>query len=272
MKNRLFVFFVLAALVLSVALPASTVFAAGKTATLLEFKHELSKGWTAIFKITGDWKAGDLKGNTITVGGQTYSLYCNFRDEDHVSCTMHHDIGQNIGKPASFFFGGQTFGGPVPAKRICNTWHAKWLYAGGLGYEEWGSDWWYWFYLNHSEYGSITYGKNTPIPEPYFFFYEEYGTEYLNGILAAENGNSDTYDYYFYYYDLFQYSDIYCSTAEYAYDEATIEWEGSSVNTGEVYCDDEACYEDTISVECDEEGCWVCEDDLCEYYPDGIPE
>jgi hypothetical protein len=273
MKNRLILFFVLAAFVLSVALPASTVFAAGKTATLAEFKHEPGKGWTAIFKITGDWKAADLKGNTITVGGKTYNLYCNFRDDDHISCTMHHDMGQLIGKPATFNFAGVVSNDVVPAKRICNTWHANWVQAFGGGYEQWTSSWEYWFYYNFAAYGSIMYGENMPIPEPYFYFYEEYGTGYVNGILAAENGNGEVVNWHLYYYDLFQYSDRYCSAAEYTYDEAMIEWEGISFDAGEGYCDDEGCDEETISVDCDEDGCWVCYDDECEYEPNnGIPE
>jgi hypothetical protein len=273
MKNRLFLFFVLAAFVLSVALPASTVFAAGKTATLVEFKHEPSKGWTAIFKITGDWKAADLKGNTITVGGKTYDLYCNFRDDNHISCTMHHDMGQLIGKPATFNFAGVVSNDVVPPKRICNTWYADWLAAFGGGGEEWTSTWEYWYYYNFAAYGSIMYGENTPIPEPYFYFYEEYGTDYLNGILAAENGNGEFVFWYYYEYELFQYSNRYCSAAEYTYDEAMIEWEGISFDAGEGYCDDEGCDEETISADCDEDGCWVCYDDECEYEPNnGSPE
>jgi hypothetical protein len=96
MKTRYLFFFVLVALVLSAALPVGVVQAAGKTASLVEFKHVHGKGWTAVFQISGNWKAADLKGNTITVGGKTYDLYCNFRDDNHISCTMHHDLGLNV--------------------------------------------------------------------------------------------------------------------------------------------------------------------------------
>lgn len=137
MKNRLFLFFVLAAFVLSLAMPLGSVIAAGKTATLVDFKHEPAKGWTAIFKITGDWKDADLKGNTITVDGKTYNLYCNFRDDTHISCTMSHDMGQLIGKPATFFLGGQTFGGIVPDKKICLSYGFYSIYEGEGGWTLW---------------------------------------------------------------------------------------------------------------------------------------
>ena len=115
MKTRYLFFFVLLALILSAALPVGVVQAAGKTASLVEFKHVPGKGWTVVFKITGDWKAADLKGNTIKLGSKTFDLSCNFRDDDHISCTMK-SLGQHVGKSATFFFGRQMYSATVPEK------------------------------------------------------------------------------------------------------------------------------------------------------------
>lgn len=115
MKNRFVLLIVLAALIFSLALPASNVQAAGKTATLVDLRFVPFKGWAVVFKVAGDWQPDDLKGNTLSVGGQTMKLYCNFRDGDHVSCTME-SLGQFVGKTATIFFGGQIFSAIVPPK------------------------------------------------------------------------------------------------------------------------------------------------------------
>ena len=119
MKNRFVLFIVLAAMIFSLVLPTSSVEAAGKTATLVDFFHLPSKGYTVVFAISGDWKDADLKGNTITVDGKTYDLYCNFRDGSHISCTMSHGLSQFAGDTAYFSFGGQSFNYAVPVKIIC---------------------------------------------------------------------------------------------------------------------------------------------------------
>jgi len=111
-------FVVLVALVFSLVLPTVSVQAAGKTATLVEFKHLEKKGYTLVFAISGTWKDADLNGNTITVDGKTYDLYCNLRDGYHVSCTMQN-FGQLIGRTAFIFFGGQNFSTAVPVKQVC---------------------------------------------------------------------------------------------------------------------------------------------------------
>ena len=118
MKKSFVLVFVLAALILSLAMPLGSVIAAGKTATLVEFKHVEGKGWTLVFKINGDWKHADLKGNTIKVGSNTYPLSCNFRDENHVSCTMQV-IGQYVGTSAIAYFGGQSYSATVPSQQVC---------------------------------------------------------------------------------------------------------------------------------------------------------
>lgn len=120
MKNRLVLFIVLAAMIFSLALPASSVQAAGKTATLVDLQFVPIKGWAVVFKITGNWSDADLKGNTLSVGGHTFGLYCNFRDGNHVSCTME-SLGQFVGKTATIFFGGQTFSAVVPQRTANNT-------------------------------------------------------------------------------------------------------------------------------------------------------
>lgn len=269
MKNRWLLFFVLAVFVLSTAIPTSSAFAAGKTATLVDFKHQPAKGWTAIFKITGDWKESDLKGNSITVDGKTYNLYCNFRDEDHISCTMSHDMGQLIGKPATFNFAGVVSANVVPPKRICNTWHASWESGFGEGYEEWTATWYEWAYFDLIARGSITYGENMPIPDPYEYFYEAYGTEggSPSAVSLEQNGDGDVLYWYEYEYGFGRYFDRYCSEAEYTYDEYMMELESLFVEFGEGYCDEEGCDEDTFSEECDEDGCWVCENGEC--FPNG---
>lgn len=119
MKNRFVLFIVLAAMLFSLVLPASSVQAAGKTATLVDLRFVPVKGWAVVFKVTGDWKDADLKGNTLSVGGHIFNLYCNFRDGDHISCTMEA-LGQFIGKTATIFFDGQTFSAIVP-RRTTNT-------------------------------------------------------------------------------------------------------------------------------------------------------
>jgi hypothetical protein len=119
MKRSFVLVFVLAALILSLAMPLGSVMAAGKTATLVEFKHVDGKGWTLVFKIGGDWKQADLKGNTIKVGNNTYPLSCNFRDDNHVSCTMQ-GLGKNVGTSAVAHFGGQSYSATVPSRQICD--------------------------------------------------------------------------------------------------------------------------------------------------------
>lgn len=136
MKTRLVLFIVLAAMIFSLALPASSVQAAGKTATLVDLQFVPIKGWAVVFKITGNWSDADLKGNTLSVGGHTFNMYCNFRDGNHVSCTME-SLGQFVGKTATIFFGEQIFSDIVPPKyakegQVCLGYsfetEAEWFY------------------------------------------------------------------------------------------------------------------------------------------------
>jgi hypothetical protein len=271
MNNRLLLFFVLVALLFAAALPASTVFAAGKTATLVEFKHVPSKGWTAIFKITGDWKAADLKGNTLTVGGKTYNLYCNFRDDNHISCTMHHDIGQLIGKPATFNFAGVASNDVVPPKRICNSWTANWEYSEWLDYYEYGTydgdDYWYnyWHYMAY--WGTVAYGNNTPLEPPFYYYDTDSGT-------YQQDGYDTVWDVEF--WQIFDYYNTTCSEAEYGYDEAWYEWTGIAYGESGTECIGDSCdwyyeYEYAYCEEgdhyygyCDESDCYhFVEEDGC---------
>ncbi|GEM_PF-2345820 len=247
MKNRFALLIVLAALVFSLALPTVSVQAAGKTATLADFVHVPAKGWTAIFVISGDWKDADLKGNTITVDGKTYDLYCNFRDDAHISCTMHHDMGQLIGKPASLFFGGQTFNRGVPVKRICNSWNAKWQSGLEFVYDEVGTfggdDYWYQYWDYRVTWGTIAYGNNTPIDSPFYSYNSESGT-------YQEEGWDTEWVWWMLEYG--EYYDITCSEAEYAYDEALWEMTGQDYGESEIECVGDSCEEDSSYEYCEE--------------------
>lgn len=276
MKNRFVLLIVFAAMLMSLTLPASSVQAAGKTATLVDFVHEPAKGWTAIFVISGDWKEADLKGNTITVDGKTYKLYCNFKDDTHISCTMHHDMGQLIGKPAILFFGGQTFTHGVPPKRICNSWNAKWMWGLENGYNEFGTyvgtedekyyaaliadggdEYWYWYYEWRQSWGTVSYGNNTPLDEPFYYYNEESGTYQTEGY--------DT-EWTWWMYNYLQYYDVTCSAAEYTSDYASYEWIGQGSGYTEEECIGDSCeYEseydyceegDNYYGYCDETGCY----------------
>lgn len=279
MNNRPLLFFVLAALLFAAALPASTVFAAKKTATLLEFKHILAKGWTAVFAITGNWTNADLKGNTVTVDGKTYNLYCNFRDENHISCTMHHDMGQKIGKSARFNIAGlgayNTYiTGVVPKKQICNSWKANWqLYEGldayGLGSYE-GDPYLFYLWLYYAEWGTVTYGNNTPLEPPFYYYDSESGTYQEDGY---------DIDVYIQYFEGFEYYNKTCSEAEYGYDEALYESTGGGYDLGIIECIDGLCnidsyYEyceegDYYYGYCDEDGCYdFVEEDGCSGDPE----
>ena len=74
-------------LVLAFTTFLSTAYAVGKTAALLEFSFQESKGWVAVFSITGNWTEADLKGASITVDSKSLPLYCNFREDGRVACT-----------------------------------------------------------------------------------------------------------------------------------------------------------------------------------------
>jgi hypothetical protein len=151
MKNRFVFWFVLAVMVFSLVLPVSSVEAATKTATLVDIRFVPIKGWAVVFNVTGDWKGADLKGNTLSVGGHTFNLYCNFKDDGQISCTME-SLGQFIGKTATIFFGGNSFVAIVPPRNtntnICAAysfeteegWFYIWADLGtGLNYvnEQW---------------------------------------------------------------------------------------------------------------------------------------
>lgn len=115
MRKKLLFLLMIASLLLSSFLPSINALAAGKTATLVDLRFVPVKGWAVVFKVTGIWKPADLKGHTLTVGGKTIDLYCNFRDDDHVSCTME-SLNPYVGKTAVIFFNGQTFSAEVPGK------------------------------------------------------------------------------------------------------------------------------------------------------------
>lgn len=238
MNNRLLLFFVLVALLLAAALPDGIAYASGKTATLLEFKHVPAKGWTAIFAITGKWTNADLKGNSITVGGKTYNLYCSFKDDNHVSCTMHHDMGQLINKPATLFFGGQSFSHGVPKKSAqCRAWQAGFEYYYEEGewmemylasiktYTEW------WQYAGWAEWGTVTYGPDTLLDPEYFFLNVDndytswttfFGTSYIETEAYEVEG--------FGYYDqkCASWTDEYTGEASYQY-QGWAEWAGEGL-------------------------------------------
>jgi hypothetical protein len=223
MKTRYLFFFVLVALVLSAALPVGVVQAAGKTASLVEFKHVHGKGWTAVFQISGNWKAADLKGNTITVGGKTYDLYCNFRDDNHISCTMHHNLGQNIGRSARFNIAGlgvyNTYiAAAVPSKQICNSWTAKWKLEEGV--EGWQNGTYLdqpysltvWSHYQHG--GSVAYSDAGLLLPPSSSGAEE------NGFDAWEGYDVE---FYTFWYEMFYYYDHNCSEYDYGADYVSIE-------------------------------------------------
>jgi hypothetical protein len=116
MRKKLLFVLMIASLLLSSFLPSINALAAGKTAKLDSLKFVPVKGWAVVFEVTGTWKPADLKGHTLSVGGKTIDLYCNFRDDNHISCTME-SLNHYVGQTAVIFFGGQTFSAEVPGKR-----------------------------------------------------------------------------------------------------------------------------------------------------------
>lgn len=102
-------------LVLAFTTFLSTAYAVGKTAALLEFSFQESKGWVAVFSITGNWTEADLKGASITVDGKSLPLYCNFREDGRVACTTP-SLLPYTGQLAYLYLGGQGFSTTVPAK------------------------------------------------------------------------------------------------------------------------------------------------------------
>jgi hypothetical protein len=113
MRKKITYIIVFVALLISTFQPTMNVLAAEKTVTLSGLNFVPGKGWAVVFNITGKWKQGDLHGNTLSVGGKTYNLYCNFRDAAHISCTME-SLAAYIGENATIYFAGQTFGAIVP--------------------------------------------------------------------------------------------------------------------------------------------------------------
>jgi hypothetical protein len=109
----------IASLLFSSFLPSMSALAAGKTAVLDSLHFTPAKGWAVVFEVTGTWKPADLKGHTLSVGGKTIDLYCNFRDDDHISCTME-SLNPYVGQTAVIFFNGQTFSAEVPGKRAAS--------------------------------------------------------------------------------------------------------------------------------------------------------
>lgn len=147
MRRKLMLVLMLAVFSITSFLPTIDVFAAGKTATLVDLRFVPIKGWSIVFKVTGDWKDSDLKGNTLNVAGHTFNLYCNFRDDNHISCTME-SLGQFIGQTATIFFAGQSFSAIVPERKSAavslecpdDGWEQVYVYfedSEGYAYAEW---------------------------------------------------------------------------------------------------------------------------------------
>jgi hypothetical protein len=67
-------------------------------------------------QLFGRMETGDLKGQTLSVDGQSYDLYFNIRDDSHIACTMG-SLEPHIGQLARIFFAGQVFSAIVPEKR-----------------------------------------------------------------------------------------------------------------------------------------------------------
>lgn len=125
MNKRIAYFIVFAALLFSSFQPTVNVLAAAeKTASLDGLSFVPGKGWAVVFSITGKWRQGDLRGNTMSVGGKSIDLYCNFRDAGHISCTME-SLALYIGQNATIYFGGQTFSDIVPARHDNGTGFAE---------------------------------------------------------------------------------------------------------------------------------------------------
>jgi|GEM_PF-3721908 len=116
MRKKLLFVLMIASLLFSSFLPSMSALAAGKTAKLDSLHFTPVKGWAVVFEVTGTWKPADLKGHTLSVGGKTIDLYCNFRDDDHISCTME-SLNPYVGQTAVIFFNGQTFSAEVPGKK-----------------------------------------------------------------------------------------------------------------------------------------------------------
>ena len=101
-------------LALTIAMVPSTAYAASKTATLDSFNFVEGKGWVAVFSLTGSWTEADLKDAFITVDGNVFPLYCNFRDDGRVACTGP-SLVPYIGMLAYLTLGGQGTSATVPS-------------------------------------------------------------------------------------------------------------------------------------------------------------
>jgi hypothetical protein len=113
MKNSLLTLLIV--LVLAFTKFPSTAYAASKTAALEEFSFQESKGWVAVFGITGRWTEADLKSASITVNGKSLPLYCNFREEGRVAGTAP-SLLPYIGQHAYLYLCGQGISATIPAK------------------------------------------------------------------------------------------------------------------------------------------------------------
>lgn len=187
MKNRLLLFFVLFAFLLSAALPVSSVQALenGRTYELIELKHVRSKGYTAVFKIHGNWNKGKHlnKAQTLVyVDGIPYKMACNIKDDGVVSCTMDNfAVGQLRGKNVWFWFdgagsasGSATVSAVVPEHAPqCRAWRAEFFH--GYHDENWletnlslvKTYTLLWEYEGAEAWGTVTYGDGASLPSYY---------------------------------------------------------------------------------------------------------
>lgn len=104
MKKKLFVICLVFAML---AMFTGTVFAApsaGSALTLVSATAGMN-GTVFIFKVSGEFSGGHLKGSAHVEGGEDYGLDCRQLDDETVRCTASRNAQGNV----TVTFGGSTF-------------------------------------------------------------------------------------------------------------------------------------------------------------------
>ena len=112
-----YLFGVFISLFASFAMLVTPAAAAEKSIVLLGAYYVPGKGVVFEFNVNGDFK--DFPG-TVMVGGQQFSLSCNFNDKGKLACTANHGLSQFVGQIAQGSIAGYPFSGLIRGSSICN--------------------------------------------------------------------------------------------------------------------------------------------------------
>ncbi len=138
MKMRFsYLFGVFISLFASFAMLVTPAAAAEKSITFLGAYLVDGKGVVFEFAVKGDFK--DFPG-TVMVGGQQFSLSCNFNDKGNLACTANHGLSQFVGQIAQGTIAGFDFSGLIRGPSFCNGVYDFYPDGGGIPPQaDWGS-------------------------------------------------------------------------------------------------------------------------------------